>query len=318
MIDFVLGLALAAMLVRGWTRGFVRESLDLVGLILGLWLAFRLSAPLATFLSDSFGVGPEAARIGGGILLFVLFGVLLAVAAHYLSRMMDLPGLSTVNRVGGAAVAVGWGAVIVLVLVSLVAAMPIPAGWRAQLEEARVVQIIAGEDAVPRGLFESVAGDNVMSSIASLRQIFGAARAVPEGDQVMEVPQAQPDEVRQVRNEAEVVLERLNEDRLSAGLGAVRANEVLTALAEDHAVFLYTSGHVRRIQDCVARLAERSHPVLRCDNGVALAATAIAGYEGIHESTTSEAMIEAAPYDRAGVAVVEGPTGRMVVVLLAS
>ena len=30
MIDFVLGLALAAMLVRGWMRGMVREAFDLI------------------------------------------------------------------------------------------------------------------------------------------------------------------------------------------------------------------------------------------------------------------------------------------------
>ena len=32
----ILGLFLAGLLVRGWLRGFVRESLDLVGLVLGV------------------------------------------------------------------------------------------------------------------------------------------------------------------------------------------------------------------------------------------------------------------------------------------
>src|SRR5919106_1528090 len=157
MIDFVLGLVLAGMLVRGWLRGFVREALDLVGLIVGLWLAFRLSAPLGDFLTDSFGVGPEAARIGGGILLFVLFGALLSVAAHYLSKVMNLPGLSLVNRVGGAAVAVGWGILIVLILVSLIEVLPISTEWRDDIGESNVVQLIAGEDALPRRFVESLA-----------------------------------------------------------------------------------------------------------------------------------------------------------------
>ena len=31
MIDFVLGLTLAGLALRGWFRGFAREAMDLVG-----------------------------------------------------------------------------------------------------------------------------------------------------------------------------------------------------------------------------------------------------------------------------------------------
>lgn len=317
MIDFVLGLALAAMLIRGWLRGFVREALDLVGLFLGLWLAFRLSAPFGDFVTESFGVSPEVGRIGGGILLFVLFGALLSVAAHFLSKVMNLPGLSMVNRVGGAAVAVGWGTMIALILISLISVSPVPENWRAQLDDSRVVELIAGDDALPRRVFETLAGDNVMSAVASLREIFGAPRAVPEGDEVLEIPAAAGDEIRQVRPEADDVIARINEDRVGAGLGAVRQTGAITALAEDHAETLYTSGQLRRIEDCGAALAERSYQVLRCSNSVALAGTAQAAYAGIYESGEGQALIESPGFDRVGVAVVDGPTGRLLVIVLA-
>jgi membrane protein required for colicin V production len=318
MIDFVLGLALAAMLVRGWMRGFVREALDLVGLVLGLWLAFRLSAPFGDFLTDSFGVSPEVGRVGGGIVLFVLFGALLSIAAHYLSKVMNLPGLSMVNRVGGAAIAIGWGALIVLVVVSLIAVLPVPESWRDQLDESNVVELIAGEDAVPRRVVEALAGDNVMAAIASLQRLFGASRAVPEDDQVLEIPPAGADEIRQVRPEAEQVLEHLNEDRVGVGLRALTAVDGLTELAEEHARAGYTQGRLQRLPDCAASLAQRSYQVAACDNAVALAGTALAGYTGIYESVGGRTTIENPSFDRAGVAVVDGPTGRMVVIILGS
>lgn len=317
MIDFVLGIALAAMLVRGWLRGFVREALDLVGLVLGLWAAFRLSAPFGEFLTDSFGVAPEVARIGGGILLFVLFGVVLSVAAHYLSKVMRLPGLSIVNRIGGAAVAAGWGVLIVLVLVSLFRALPLPEEWRNQLDESNVVNVIAGEEAVPRTVFESVAGDNVMSAMGALRSLFGTPRAVPEGDESLDIPPASSDEIRQVRDEAERVIERLNEDRVSVGVGAVRTVGALTRLAEAHARTLYTEGHLKRIEDCTAVLGDDGYQVVACDNGVALAGTAVAAYQGITDTDSGSTMIENPSYDRVGAAVVSGPTGRLVVMVLA-
>jgi membrane protein required for colicin V production len=317
MIDFVLGLALAGMLVRGWMRGFVRETLDLVGLVVGLWLAFRLSAPFGDFLTNSFGVSPEAGRIGGGVVLFILFGVLLSVAAHYLSKVMNLPGLSMVNRVGGAAVAMGWGIVIVLILVGVVSVFPIPDAWRQEIEESKVVELIAGEDALPRQLFESLAGDNVIAAIASLQELFGSARAVPRAGEVLEIPAARSDEIRQVRGEADQVVLRLNEDRVGVGLSAVRPVDVMNGLAEEYAKRLYTDGRLERIEDCAAVLDRRSYQVVVCDNGVALAGTALAAYQGIYESNDGRRMVNAARFDRVGAAVVEGPTGRLLVVILA-
>lgn len=317
MLDFILGLALAAMLLRGWTRGFVRESLDLVGLVLGLWIAFRLSGPFGDFLTESFDIGPEVARIGGGILLFVLFGVLLSIAAHYLSKLMNLPGLSMVNRVGGAAVAIGWGVVVVLILVSVASVLPLPESWRRPLDESNVVELIAGDAALPRQVFESVAGDNVMSAMAAIRDVFGVSRAVPVGAETFEFPAAAGDEIRQVRDEAESVLEQVNEHRIGVGLRAVTPIDVVTQLAEDQAAGLYRAGLLRRMGDCVANLAMRSYQVLRCDNAVALAGTAIGGFDGIVESAEGRAMVENPDLDRAGVAVVDGPTGRLVVVVLA-
>lgn len=317
MIDFVLGLALAAMLVRGWTRGFVRETLDLIGLIAGVLIAFRLSGPFGDFLSDSFSISPEVARIGGGILLFVLFGVLLSIASHYLSKAMSLPGLSMVNRVGGAAVAIGWGVVIVLIVVSLVVVLPVPESWRDNLEESRVVSLIAAEDAVPRRMFETVAGDDVMAAMSAIRGIFGTSRAVPTGDEVLAFPPAGADEIRQDRADAERVLDRINEHRVGVGLGALVTVGVITELAEDHAAGSYRSGLLRRMGDCAAELAARSHQVLRCDNGTALAATAVGAFDGILETPEGRAMFEDPNLDRAGVAVVDGPTGRLLVVVLA-
>jgi len=317
MIDFILGLALAAMLVRGWTRGFVRETLDLIGLVLGIWVAFRLSNPFGDFLTSTFDVSPELARVGGGIVLFVLFGALLSVAAHYLSRVMNLPGLSMVNRVGGAAVAIGWGVVIVLIVVSLAAVLPLPDSWQEEIDDSNIVRFIAGEEALPRRFFESLAGDNVMAAMAAISDVFGSSRAVPEGEETLAFPPAEPDEVRQVRGEAIEVLGEINENRVAAELDAVVAVGPMTELAEERAVASYEAGILERMENCVSDLSTRDYRVSRCDNGTALAGTAIAAYDAIRETDDGASMLENPDFDRAGIAVVDGPTGRLVVIVLA-
>jgi uncharacterized protein YkwD len=319
VLDFILGLALAGLLVRGWTRGFVREVLDLVGLILGVWIAFRLSAPLGEFLSDRFGVSPEVAAIGAGIVLFVLFGVAMAVAARYLSKVMNLPGLTMINRVGGAAVALGWGIVILLVVLNLALVLPLPPSWDQAIEDSTVAQAIVGPEALPQQAFESVASSQVLSSLTALQSVIGASRAVPEGNEIIIIPPAPEDEIRQVRDEVDDLMVRINEYRAGQGLSALTTSAVFTDVAESRAAVMYTTGRLSRdtpvggsVLDDLAAAGVR--PTLAGEN-LALASSSRAAFDGMLDSPTALAQLNEPGYDRAGVAVVEGPTGRLVVVV---
>jgi len=317
MLDFVLGIALAALLVRGWVRGFVREILDLVGLVVGLWIAFRLSAPLGDFLTGAFGTTPEVARIGAGITLFVLFGATMGIAAHYLSKVMRLPGLNMVNRVGGSAVAIAWGVALVLVIVNVVRVFPIPDSWEEQLDQSRVVQSIAGPGAFPQELFERLAGDSVIGALATIQSLFGTSRVVPEPQEIVEIPSAHEDEIRQVRDDADDVLTQLNEFRAGAGLGALQPSDALNSLAESRASAMYTSGQLFR-SACLDEAADNGVRVVSCLDVVALAGTALGGLEGIKESDSGRAALVSPAFDRTGISVVDGPTGRLLLIVLGS
>ena len=319
MLDFILGLFLAGLLVRGWLRGFIREILDLVGLVVGIWIAFRLSGPVGEFLTDRFAVGPEVATIGAGVALFVLFGVSLSIAAHYLSKVTRLPGLNLANRFGGSAVAVAWGVALMVILASVIRVLPIGERWEATLEGSSVVEAIAGPDALPRSMLESVAPQNVLSSLQSLQSLFGKARVVPEGDEVLAIPVAQSDEVRQVRGDALEVAGWVNEFRAGEGLGALQDSAVLTGVAEDRATEMYSTGRLSRIdlsgRSAADYLADFGVRLVAAGENMALASSARAAYEGMLGSTSGLAQLTQPEYDRAGVAVVDGPTGRLVVII---
>ena len=63
MFDYlVLGL-LGVFALRGWLRGLVREALDVLTLILGALLAFRLARPVGSVIVEFFEMSPEVAAI---------------------------------------------------------------------------------------------------------------------------------------------------------------------------------------------------------------------------------------------------------------
>jgi membrane protein required for colicin V production len=316
MVDFVLGAALLALLIRGWSRGFVREAIALAGLVLGTWFAFALSPWFGDFLTQSFGVTPEVARIGGGVLLFVLFGTALTIAAFLLTRVMRLPGLNTVNRVGGAVVAVTWGVALMLVIINVARVTPLPDALDSQLEESVVVEAIAGPTALPQRLFYRVAGDSALAALAQIQSLFGTGRVVPQGEQVVAIPPAQSDELRQVRDEAEMILGEVNRFRAAEGLGALVTSEGLVNLAEGRAMESSTNGTIGRDLDCLPEAKEGGLSLAACTDVVALASTALSALDGIMASDEGGVVLLGSSYDRAGVAVVDGPTGRLLVIVL--
>jgi len=316
VFDLILGLLLAALLVRGWSRGLVREVLDLAGLVAGLLIAFRLSAPFGDFLTQRFGTGPEAARIGAGVALFALLAVSMSFAARLLSKVMSLPGLNLVNRLGGAAVAAGWGLALALVVLNVALVLPIPETWKGEVRDSRVAHAIAGPEAAPQRAFEGFVGDNLLGSLATIQDLFGSSRAVPRPGEELQAPPAPADEVRQVPGEAASVLAEINRFRTGLELSPLLESEGMTGVAEARATSMYVSGRLHITPDCFADLAGSGVRVASCGEAAALAGTALAALEGILESGHGEAELSAPAYDRVGVSVAEGPTGRLLVVLL--
>lgn len=315
MLDVLLGAYLAWLTVRGWMRGLVREALGLVGLILGTFLAFRLGGVVGDFLSRSFGWPPEASRVAGGVALFVLLGILLSIGATVLTGVMRLPGLNMLNRIGGSVLALVWALTLLVVVVNLARVLPLPDSWGEQLDRSVVVETVAGPDAWPQRVFHRLAGDSVLATLHSIQSIFGSGRVVPREGEVAEFPPPVPDEIRQIRGEADMVLEEVNRRRTGEDVPLLAASDALVALAERRAADSYLTGRLARDTDCAAE-AQAYTLLSQCADVVALASTSLAALDGILAEEETAAVVLESRFDRAGVAVVDGPTGRIVLIVL--
>jgi|YelNatPaOPRAMG01_1025707.scaffolds.fasta_scaffold00021_7 membrane protein required for colicin V production len=112
---------------RGFFRGFFRETLGLVGLVLAVLLSIRYLGDVTSFLSRLVAFD----RAVVGVLAFVLvFGSVL-VAARILAALLRgffrLTRLGWLDRAGGAVVGLIKGAVLAGALAFIVALVPLPA-----------------------------------------------------------------------------------------------------------------------------------------------------------------------------------------------
>jgi membrane protein required for colicin V production len=316
VIDFVIGAGLVALLVRGWRRGLVRELLDLVGLVVGAWVAFRLSGPVGDWVTDRFGVTSEWARLGAGVLLFAAVGVGLGLVARALSRVMDLPGLNLANRLGGAGFALAWGLLILTVLVAVAAVLPLGGLGRA-LSESRIVAAVAGPGSLPSRMLERVAGRPIAGIIAALEDLVGGRRVLVDGDERVELePVAAVDYARD-QGSAEEMLRFINELRLEEGVDPLPWSNELAAVAAAHAEEMYREGYLSPVSPLTGRVADRVAAagvrLAAISENIGLAATTRAIHEEMTESAPHRARMIARAVDRVGVAAVAGPYGVIVV-----
>jgi uncharacterized membrane protein required for colicin V production len=313
MLDFILGLYIAGLAVRGWLRGFVRELMDLIGLIIGAIVAFRLSEPFGGFLTDRFGVSPEWGRIGAGIVLFVLFGVAMTIVAHFLSKVANLPGLTLANRLLGTLVAAAWGVVLVLVVVTVVGVLPFPQAVQRTIDDSAVAQAIAGPTALPRRLLEPLVGDRTMTALATIQELTGGRRIVPAEGERIETRPVDRDEIVIERGRVAFIADRINADRLNAGVDPLARSQALDSLAEERAVAMYRQGFVARRRN--ERVLEQTRETpLRLD--IAAEMAALAASDRAAQAAIAQAegtALAGRDFDRVGVAVVSGPLGTMVV-----
>ena len=315
MIDFLLGLYLAALALRGWVRGFVRELFDLAGLLVGLAVSFRLSGPVGDFLSEAFGVTPEWARIGAGVALFIVVGVVLAIGAGALTRVMRLPGLNLANRVFGAGFALGWGVLLVVLIASLLRALPMPAPVDDALDDSVVVTTLT--DGVAGSVFDRLVGDDVLTALRDLKTALGSRRLLLQGDEKVEFGETDPSSLEVDDEAARLVFELLNETRAEEGVPPLAWSEGLAAVALGHAEEMYVAGYVSHLSPVTGRVEDRVAAagirLATLGENLALAASARAVHDGLAASPGHRANMVNPAFDRVGIAAVRGPLGLMVV-----
>jgi uncharacterized membrane protein required for colicin V production len=308
VIDLI-GLAIFVLLVvRGWRRGFVRQALDVATLLLGVALAFRLAPIVGRMMSDTFGWSPELARVVGGAMLFLA----LSVGAGFLSSaihgsMKRLPGTSLLNSAGGAGLGGVYALVLAVAAITLLAAIPLPAAVAAELEESKIAAQVVDADGPAQRAVEAVSGDRAVQSIIALRRLADDWLLVATEDDDRVLPGSGSGDARPSTKAASAVVASVDRVRAELGLAPFQWSDDLEIVAVARASAIYRTGSFTAMQPLHDRLGGAGIDTAESAERLVLAPT-VEGAGRAIDSTGS--------YDRAGVGVVDGPYGLMVVLVL--
>jgi hypothetical protein len=291
--------------------------MDLVGLIVGIALAFRFSGLVGDGLAEWLGISPEMGRLVGGVAIFIIIGIGASFAAHYLQKVFTLPGLALTNRLFGGGLALAWALFVAMLLLSLLVVIPLPDAVGESIEESNVASALTDPDSLPQRMFHTLAGDRVLEALLNLDELVGREKVILEKDETLEIPTADPEELRRDEAAAEDIFELLNRARIEEGLDPLAWSAPLAEVGEGHATEMYVEGyfsHTSPVTGTVAdRVADAGIPYLVVGENLALAATARTAHAGLMDSPGHRANIVGERFTRVGIGVIRGPYGLMVV-----
>lgn len=317
MLDLAIFAFLVLLLVRGWARGFVREGMDLVGLLVGTVLAFRVGPTVGKIVAAMANTSDEAARLIGGFIVFFAVGIGAAFATREIQRRARMPGLNLVNRAGGAGLAAAWGAFLATLVLTVAVVLPMPPAVADSLDDSAFARSLTDPNGLPQEVFTGLAGDRIIETMLNLREVVGARRVVVEPDAFVEIPPADPSRLERSETDAREIYDLVNRARIDAGLDPLAWSDALADVGHGHAREMYLEGYFAHQSpttgDVGDRLAAAGITFSVGGENLALAATVVEVHGGLMDSPGHRANIEGDFYRRIGIAVVRGPLGLMTV-----
>jgi len=102
IIDIVLLVMLVMAVIKGLQRGIIVAVFSLIGLIVGIAAALKLSVLVAGWLEDSTNISSRWLPAVSFLLVFVVVVFLIRLMANLIEASVELALLGWVNKIGGA------------------------------------------------------------------------------------------------------------------------------------------------------------------------------------------------------------------------
>lgn len=302
-IDITMLFVLAAYALQGLQRGFVLGTLDLLGFLLALLVAFRFYPAAADLLQPHVPLPPGLLKPLAFLGLWLLADVLLAIITRVLARPLALLGrVSSANGLLGVIPGALKGGVVVALVLALALAVPLPEPVKQNVSDSALGGRLAGELTALEHTLHDVFGDAVLDGIN-----FATIR--PQADERVELKfrmeDPQVDETAEAR-----MLKLVNEERSQAGLPLLKTDPALVEAARAHSRDMLAQGYFAHASADGKSPAERARAAgarfrLAGEN-LALAPIVELAHDGLMKSAGHRANILSPHYSRVGIGVLDG------------
>lgn len=150
LVDILIWAVLVLFVVKGYSKGLIREICSLLGLVGGGWTAFRYYPSIAEFFRPFIHLPHHVALGLSFILIFFLLSLLFYLLGHLLTVVFKVLLLNGINRVGGMLFGLLEGAFILCMVLYFGTTKPMPEKLKGHLLRSKTARsfILAGSEVI--------------------------------------------------------------------------------------------------------------------------------------------------------------------------
>ncbi len=309
LIDIVVLLLVAIGAARGVTQGFARTAIDLLGLLLGIPVAFRIGGAAGDLLLSGFA--PVYGRTLGSVALLAVLG---ALASRFAANSFG-PPIDAVDQAGGAMLGLLRGGAFATMAVIIVSGVAGSVGSAGYTDGSAFGDFVTDPDSWPLSTFTAATGDTQLAQAVAFNHEFPGGPVLSEGFQVL--PATAPSDLERASEAGVDITLLVNKARIENGLPTLTWSSALTEVAIRYATEMATEGFFShnspRTGDVGNRLDTAGISFRLAGENLAWGPTVDRIHNGLMNSPTHRQNILNGRFRNVGVGVVRGPLGLMVV-----
>ncbi|HUE80930.1 MAG TPA: CvpA family protein [Pyrinomonadaceae bacterium] len=302
-VDLLILLLILLSVLNGYRRGFIVGVLDLVGWIVILVSGLRFYQPVAGWLRSIAFWSDVWDQPLAFILVAIMAGVIVRSLEYGLLRRLSKDiHERAFNKVLGVIPGLAYGLITAAIASALLLAIPLNERLHERARESGLVNRLAlyaeRLDAELRPVF----GDAISRTLNLLT-------VQPESTERVELP-FKVANTRPLPSAEARMLERVNQERIAAGLNPLEPDPELTEVARRHSADMLARGYFAHVTpegfDPFDRMRESGVSFLIAGENLALARTVEIAHTGLMNSPGHRANILRPHFGRVGIGIMDG------------
>lgn len=308
-VDFVILSAFVFYIFEGIRRGFIEQTLELVGFFITIFLAIASYHWFGAIIADKTGLQTSAAESMAFIITWFFYQVIFSIALrlgypHIPSKFRNtLP-----NKLAGLVPAILKGIVLVSVILTVVVSLPVPAKLKSEINGSILGSQFVKNSSTVDYYTSKIIGNDLKSSLTFLTVPAQTEEIIAPNETVdlkFTTDQTTVDQVSEQK-----MFELVNQERVKLGFKPLIFDEKLAATGRKHNVDMFNRGYfAHENPDGLSPFdrMERDGIIFKiAGENIAYAPSVDLAHSGLMRSPGHRANILSPDYKRVGIGVIDG------------
>jgi len=305
-IDLIIIFYLLIHFADGTRKGFFSILVTMLSFVLSLIIAFFTYSHSAGFFVDNFAIDKAYANVLGFFInIFVFKIIIIFLVYRILPKTLANIQNSLANKIIGGLVSLMYGAVVVFLIFSITLSFSLPNFINDELYASTTGNFIASDPLKINNNFKSVFGDVLKTTMDKLDFLTIETENKKKIDLDFKTADLKFDEQMEID-----MLEMVNRERVSRGLGELVADEKAREVARKHGKDMFEKGYFSHInlegKSSFDRMKDGEVEFNLAGENLALSKDLLSAHEGLMNSPGHRANILNPFFHRVGIGVVDG------------